>query len=78
MVDETPKVLSGVVKWFSDDKGYGFIVRDDGEGDVFCHWRQIDPQAGPGYRTLSEGQRVTFTIGEGPKGDQAENVTAVP
>lgn len=62
--------LVGTVKWFNDAKGYGFITRE-GEQDVFVHFRAIE---GTGRRTLKEGQQVQFTIGEGQKGPQAENV----
>ena len=62
--------LVGTVKWFNDEKGYGFIERE-GEKDVFVHFRQI---VGNGRRSLKEGQQVQFTIGEGLKGPQAENV----
>jgi CspA family cold shock protein len=62
--------LVGTVKWFNDAKGYGFITRE-GERDVFVHFRSIQ---GEGRRTLKEGQQVQFTIGEGQKGPQAENV----
>ena len=62
--------IVGTVKWFNDAKGYGFITRE-GEQDVFVHFRSIE---GTGRRTLSEGQQVQFTIGEGQKGPQAENV----
>lgn len=64
---------SGVVKWFNNSKGYGFIQRDQG-GDVFVHFRAI---RGDGYRTLVEGQRVEFTVTQGQKGLQAEDVTVV-
>ena len=60
----------GTVKWFNDEKGYGFISRD-GEQDVFVHFRNI---VGEGRKSLREGQQVEFTIGEGQKGPQAENV----
>ena len=63
----------GTVKWFNDAKGYGFIERQDG-GDVFVHFSAIQ---GSGFRTLSEGQAVDFDVVEGPKGQQAANVTAV-
>ena len=60
----------GTVKWFNDEKGFGFIARD-GERDVFVHFRAI---AMEGRKSLNEGQQVEFTIGEGQKGPQAENV----
>lgn len=63
----------GTVKWFNNSKGYGFIQRDEG-GDVFVHFRAI---SGEGYRTLVEGQRVEFTVAQGQKGLQAEDVTVV-
>ncbi len=61
---------SGTVKWFNNSKGYGFIQRKEGD-DVFVHYRAI---RGDGYRSLNEGDEVEFTITEGPKGDQAEDV----
>jgi len=64
---------SGVVKWFNNSKGYGFIQRDQG-GDVFVHFRAI---RGDGYRTLEEGQRVEFSVTQGQKGAQAEDVVVV-
>jgi CspA family cold shock protein len=63
----------GTVKWFSNNKGYGFIEREDGP-DVFVHFSAI---LADGYRSLEEGQRVEFTIEEGPKGPQAAGVTIV-
>ena len=60
----------GTVKWFSDAKGYGFISQSDGD-DVFVHHTQIE---GEGFKTLEEGDNVTFGITEGPKGLQASNV----
>lgn len=64
---------NGTVKWFNNSKGYGFIQRDQG-GDVFVHFRAI---RGDGYRTLEEGQRVEFSVGQGQKGLQAEDVSVV-
>jgi CspA family cold shock protein len=63
----------GTVKWFNDEKGYGFIARE-GDRDVFVHYRAIEME---GRKTLKEGQQVKFTIGEGQKGPQAENVSPV-
>lgn len=63
---------SGTVKWFNDSKGYGFITRDNGS-DLFVHFSNI---AGGGFKSLQEGQKVTFTEGVGQKGPQAENVEA--
>jgi CspA family cold shock protein len=62
--------VEGTVKWFNNRKGYGFIGRDDGP-DVFVHYSAI---VGDGYRTLDEGDRVTFKIVQGPKGPQAADV----
>jgi CspA family cold shock protein len=62
---------NGTVKWFNNSKGYGFIQRDQGE-DVFVHFRAI---RGDGYRSLEEGQRVEFSVGQGQKGLQAEDVS---
>ncbi|MDQ6753336.1 MAG: cold-shock protein [Actinomycetota bacterium] len=64
-------MAQGIVKWFTAEKGYGFITVDGGAGDVFVHWSAIEMQ---GYRSLEEGQRVEFEVGEGQKGPQAENV----
>ncbi len=62
----------GTVKWFSDDKGYGFITPDDGSADVFVHYSSIEGQKG--RRTLSEGQPVNFESAKGPKGLSAAKV----
>jgi CspA family cold shock protein len=62
----------GTVKWFNDAKGFGFISRENGP-DVFVHFRAI---SGSGFRTLTEGQRVMFEVTQGPKGPQAESVSA--
>jgi len=64
----------GTVKWFNDDKGYGFITRENGEKDAFVHHRSI---AGTGFKSLTEGQAVQFEIESGPKGPQATNVTKI-
>jgi len=60
----------GTVKWFNDDKGFGFIEQEDGE-DVFAHYSEI---IGDGYKSLSEGQEVTFDLEQGEKGPKALNV----
>jgi CspA family cold shock protein len=65
--------LRGTVKWFSDEKGYGFISREGGE-DVFVHFSGI---AGDGFRSLAEGQAVEFEVTQGKKGPQATNVKPV-
>jgi CspA family cold shock protein len=65
--------MNGRVKWFSNEKGYGFIEREGGE-DVFVHFSAIE---GEGYRSLAEGQEVEFDVVEGPKGRQAANVRAL-
>ncbi|MDH5631664.1 MAG: cold-shock protein [Gammaproteobacteria bacterium] len=62
---------TGTVKWFNEAKGFGFIAQDDGGADVFVHFSAIQ---GDGFKTLSEGQKVSFDINEGPKGPQAANV----
>jgi len=63
----------GTVKWFSDEKGYGFIERQDGD-DVFVHHSAIQ---GTGFKTLEDGERVEFEVTQGPKGPKAENVVRV-
>ncbi|MEC7121261.1 MAG: cold-shock protein [Flavobacteriales bacterium] len=64
----------GTVKWFNEEKGFGFISQDNGGGDVFVHFRAI---VSDGYKTLAEGQKVSFTVEKGQKGLQAANVTVV-
>ena len=68
------ELLNGTVKWFNDEKGYGFIQQENGGSDVFVHFRQVN-RTTQGRVSLKEGQRVTFELGEGQKGPQAENVT---
>jgi CspA family cold shock protein len=65
--------IVGTVKWFNGAKGYGFLAQENGQ-DVFVHFSAIQ---GEGYRTLQEGQKVEFSIEQGPKGLQAVNVVAV-
>jgi len=64
---------TGTVKWFNETKGFGFIAPKDGSKDVFVHHSAI---ASSGYRTLAEGQTVTYEVQDGPKGPQAANVQA--
>ncbi len=65
--------MTGTVKWFNQDKGYGFITPADGGKDVFVHFRAI---TGDGFKTLAEGQQVSFDVEQGQKGPQAANVSA--
>jgi CspA family cold shock protein len=70
---EVRSMAEGTVKWFSERKGYGFIEQDDG-GDIFVHHSSINM---PGFKTLNEGDRVSFEVGEGTKGPAAKNVTKI-
>lgn len=65
---------TGVVKWFDEAKGFGFLTQDNGAADLFCHFRAI---ASEGFKTLAEGQKVSFAVEQGPKGLQAANVIAL-
>ncbi len=65
-------MATGNVKWFNESKGFGFITPDEGSKDVFVHFSAISSD---GFRTLAEGQQVTFDVEDGPKGPQATNVT---
>ncbi|MBY6204977.1 transcription antiterminator/RNA stability regulator CspE [Halomonas denitrificans] len=65
---------TGTVKWFNEAKGFGFIAQDDGGKDVFVHFSSI---TGSGFKTLAEGQKVTYDVTDGAKGPQASNVVAI-
>jgi len=67
-------MATGTVKWFNDDKGYGFITPDDGGKDLFVHHSAIQSE---GFRTLAEGAKVSYEAEQGPKGPNAANVTLV-
>ena len=64
-------MASGTVKWFNDSKGFGFVTPEDGGKDLFAHFSAIQQ---PGFKSLQEGQRVTFDVTTGPKGQQASNI----
>ncbi|MEE4250801.1 MAG: cold-shock protein [Alcanivoracaceae bacterium] len=67
-------MATGTVKWFNESKGFGFITQDEGGADVFVHFSAIQ---GNGFKTLAEGQKVSYDIQQGPKGPQAANVNKV-
>ncbi|MFA5626303.1 MAG: cold-shock protein [Thiohalomonadaceae bacterium] len=66
-------MATGTVKWFNEAKGFGFITQDDGGADVFVHFSAV---TGSGFKTLAEGQKVSFDLQNGAKGPQASNVVA--
>jgi len=68
-------VATGTVKWFSSEKGYGFVTPDDGSADVFVHFSAIQME---GYKSLEEGQKVEYDVTQGQKGPQAANVRNAP
>jgi cold shock protein len=70
-LDVTEKMATGFVKWFNDSKGFGFITPDDGGDDLFAHFSEIRAS---GFKSLQEGQRVSFEVKQGPKGKQAANI----
>ena len=67
-------MASGIVKWFNESKGFGFITPDEGGDDLFAHFSAIQ---GNGFKTLAEGERVSFDVTTGPKGKQASNIKRV-
>jgi len=67
-------VASGTVKWFNDDKGYGFITPDDGGTDLFVHHSNIQMS---GFKSIKDGQRVSYEAAQGKKGPEANNVTVI-
>jgi CspA family cold shock protein len=71
---EKRKMATGTVKWFNESKGFGFVEQDDGSGDVFVHFSAI---TATGFKTLNEGDKVSFNVVKGPKGLQAENVQKI-
>lgn len=67
-------MATGTVKWFNDEKGFGFISPDDGGDDLFAHFSAINSS---GFKTLKEGQKISFEVAQGPKGRQASNIQVV-
>jgi len=73
LVKEVIHMATGTVKWFNDAKGFGFVTPDDGSEDLFAHFSAINMS---GFKSLQEGQKVTFEVTQGPKGKQASNIQA--
>jgi CspA family cold shock protein len=71
IMEREGSMATGTVKWFNDAKGYGFITPDDGSEDLFAHFSAINME---GFKSLKEGQKVSFDIVQGPKGKQASNI----
>jgi CspA family cold shock protein len=69
--EERSNMATGTVKWFNDSKGFGFITPDDGGEDLFAHFSAINMG---GFKTLKEGEKVSFDVTQGPKGKQASNI----
>ena len=67
-------MATGVVKWFNEAKGFGFVSNDDGSGDLFVHFSNIE---GSGYKSLQEGDKVEFEVAPGRKGEEAQNVRVI-
>lgn len=67
-------MATGTVKWFNDTKGFGFITPDDGGDDLFAHFSEIQQE---GFKTLSENQKVSFDVTQGPKGKQAAKIQVI-
>lgn len=65
---------TGIVKWFNDNRGFGFITPDDGGADLFAHFSEINADNREEFRTLQENQRVSFNVVQSPKGPQASNI----
>jgi cold shock protein len=72
-IQEYQNMATGIVKWFNDAKGFGFITPEDGGEDLFAHYTAINMS---GFKSLQEGQRVSFDVTTGPKGKQAANIQA--